>query len=722
MTEQEAKITLDGDFESAVAVGGGEAVDARDSQGMVYKPSAPVTQNIYNSSVAAVGAALKTFLLRHWPVLLLLMLVNGTLWFVSPILQARYLISPLIVFVVLVLATLTILGWYGVIKQIWRGDKLWRGAAGVSILLGAVLGWQVKGVIWPRRFDPQEFGVAVAYFGEGPDFVLSQRSKQLSYDLIERLTSEAQRRDMLARIGIQQIGVISSSAEGKRAGERIGASLVIWGRFIVGEEGAVTVHFEVVEPPASALNPDTPRVLPIGYTYSAAATDYTADIQGIHHFEIREAIAEQSNAVTFFVLGLALHLDHQDQAAIPLFQQTNEVLAKRNVASADANVTDMGVVHYYLGRSYQRLGYFEKAVLELESAVQINTRDPAARLVLAYCYRSLGRLQDAERLFREAVALCRDILVSDSKNKEALYDLGLAYLMLEEEDNALDVYLRLIEIHPDFYIAYVGAGVIYAQQKNFDAAIDIYTQGIQQAEQAGYNGADARVGLGDVYLKQGEMDAALAAYRLAAQLEPERDWMHFRLAQCYEERGDVDLAWEAYQRLIEVSDNQIWAYSVMGDFLSGQKLYDLAIQNYDRARRLNPDNATVYLRLGEIYLEKYSSPEGQPQDAQQAEQAFGIALDRMPEHLQLQFYVFAARGRLYFTQQRFDLAAEDFKSALELNLSSPEILFSLARTYEVLDDIPNACNAYRAVLAPEIQATEPLQLDTWQKIRTLCQD
>jgi hypothetical protein len=46
MSEKKADNTLSGDFDSAAAVDGGEAVDARDSLGQVYKPSGPVYQNI----------------------------------------------------------------------------------------------------------------------------------------------------------------------------------------------------------------------------------------------------------------------------------------------------------------------------------------------------------------------------------------------------------------------------------------------------------------------------------------------------------------------------------------------------------------------------------------------------------------------------------------------------------------------------------------------------
>ena len=57
MTEQESRTTLNGEFESAVAIKGSEAVDARGSQGMVYKPSGPVNQIIFKIQGFEAGQA-----------------------------------------------------------------------------------------------------------------------------------------------------------------------------------------------------------------------------------------------------------------------------------------------------------------------------------------------------------------------------------------------------------------------------------------------------------------------------------------------------------------------------------------------------------------------------------------------------------------------------------------------------------------------------------------
>lgn len=631
---------------------------------------------------------------RHWPAILTLLGLEAITLGVYLAFKSRYLI-PSWQFWLSTALLLSVVGfWDAWLRLGYRQAAVKIIAIVSTVALVTILGGLVFRIAHPAKFPSSVFGIAVARFGEGPRLKPSLRGQQISHDLIEKLRSEAQQQEALADVRVGEVGIVEGSDEAMWAGQRIGAGLVVWGRLIVGEEGAVTVHFEVLETPASALNPEYPRVLPIGYEYSAEVTDKAIDICSTHHFDIKETIAGQSNAITCFVLGLALYLERDFQDAILKFEGAKEALEIESSAIIRKSAADPGLVHYYLGKSYQMLGRVEKARDELKKAAQLNDRDPAAQLGLAYSYRSLERTKDSKAAAWNAVRICNEI----GDSEEAMYDMGLAYQMLEEYDEALLAYRRVFEINPDFHIAYVSAGRVYALQGDFSQAIEMYRLAIEKAQEAGFNGAWAHVDLGDVYLKQGDVEPALDEYLTAVELEPEQDWMHFRLAKFYEAQRETDAAWQEYDRLVEVSANQAWANAVLGAFLRRQKLFDLAIERYKRARMANPDDAMLSIYLGETHLDKYLSPEGQERDAEEAEKAFSEALSKLPEHFPARFYVFAPRGRLYFHQERFDLAIADFLGALEINPLSPEIQFSLARAYDAAGDVENACTAYEEIL------------------------
>jgi tetratricopeptide (TPR) repeat protein len=170
---------------------------------------------------------------------------------------------------------------------------------------------------------------------------------------------------------------------------------------------------------------------------------------------------------------------------------------------------------------------------------------------------------------------------------------------------------------------------------------------------------------------------------------------------------------------VEVSANQAWANAVLGAFLRKQKLFDLAIESYKRARLANPEDTMLSVHLGETYLEKYLSPEGRERDAEEAEKAFDKVLSLLPEDSPGRFYAYAPRGRLYFAQQRFDLAIADFNSALEINPQSAEIQFSLARAYDAYGDVEEAISAYEKVLDPEMGAAEDWISYTQERLEVL---
>jgi len=654
--------------------------------------------------------AVSTAIRRHWPAILAFLALEAGILGVYLAFKDRYLLPPWQFWVSTALLLLAAGFWSAWLRLGHRQATVKIVSIVLAGALVTVLGGSIYRIARPEKFPPHVFGIAVARFGEGPQLKPSPRGQQISYDLIEKLGAEAQRQEALTDVRVSEVGVIKSSAEAKWAGQRIDADLVIWGRLVVGEGGAVTVHFEVLETPTSALNPEYPRVLPIGYEYSAEVTDKAVDILSTHHFGIKEAIASQSNAVTCFVLGLALYLERDFQEALVKFEKAREALETESSAAITEetreHAADPALVHYYLGKSYQMLGRIEKAMTELEKAAQLNDRDPAVQLGLAYSYRGLERIEDAEAAARKAIALCEDILQSDPRNVEARYDKGLAYETLKEYDEALDNYLGVIEVNPDFHIAYVSAGRIYVLQGEFNRAIQMYRLAIEKAQKAGFNGAWAHVDLGDVYLKQGDVQLALKEYQTAVELEPDQDWMHFRLGQFYEAQGETDAAWQEYDQLVEVSANQAWANAVLGAFLGRQKMFDLAIKSYKKARSANPEDIMLSINLGETYLDKYQSPEGQERDAEEAEKAFGKALSLWSEDSPGRFYAYAPRGRLYFYQQRFDLAIADFNRALEINPQSAEIQFSLARAYDAHGDVEEATSAYEKVLDPEIDAAE----------------
>lgn len=584
-----------------------------------------------------------------------------------------------------------------------------------SVLLVAALAGSIWWVMWPRGLRKEAFVILVAHLGEGPEYLPSREGRQIARGLREKIEDTVAGQEGLAQVQVREVGIARGRSQARWIGEWWNADLVIWGQVIVGSERGVTVRFEVTES-ESTLNPAYPSVLPIGYELFEEK-----EVPSEDYFRIKETLAGQSNAVAFFVVGLAHHRERNfDQARVSLEKAREELIGEApKVDGPDSSATSPGLIHYYLGTSYQWLGHKEKAVQELTRAAEINPLDPAAQVGLALNYRNMERIDQAREAAQRAIDIGREI-DPERRSKEVQYDMGLAYEVLEEYDSALRMYLRVQEIAPDFAIAYVSAARLYARQGKYDRAIEMQNQAIEKAEQAGHNGAWSHLDLAFIYRDLGDTERALQEYQTAIRLEPQQDWMHFQLALFYEDQGQIDAAWKEYDQVVAVSANKAWAYGELGRFLSKQGFTDDAIRAYLEAVDFNPREGALFLSLARIYAERHMSPQQREGDAQNALKAFQSALQAFPEDAPARFYVYAHRGRLYYFMQSFDLALADLQSALAIHPSSAETQFSLALTLDALGDGEGACQAYTRVLAPELQASEQLAAYAGERAALLC--
>jgi len=142
----------------------------------------------------------------------------------------------------------------------------------------------------------------------------------------------------------------------------------------------------------------------------------------------------------------------QHGASDPLFAAKTAVLeeSKRQRAEIliddarrrlDRNPTDLQL-RYELGEHLTNAGQFRDALPELQRARQ----NPNARLkamnLLGRCYRELGMLDLAAKQLDEAA---EEMLVMDAVKKEIVYNLGLVYKEMGEDEKYIDAMKKIYE-------------------------------------------------------------------------------------------------------------------------------------------------------------------------------------------------------------------------------------------------------------------------------------
>lgn len=168
---------------------------------------------------------------------------------------------------------------------------------------------------------------------------------------------------------------------------------------------------------------------------------------------------------------------------------------------------DDASAHYYLGLNAYTQRRFDPAVRAFERAVDIRPQSSENRSFLGRSYEALGRVEDARRQYREAIALNRA-----GADRSADPPLLLGTLLYRQGRlAAADTYLReALEYDPD--------------------------------------SALARYWLGLLFESRGEWQSAIRELRHASRLQPEDHRPHYALVRLYRRIGDQGMAAEAVQR------------------------------------------------------------------------------------------------------------------------------------------------------------------------------
>jgi len=441
---------------------------------------------------------LQTLLKNHWGFLVISTLAQYSSFVAWSSFKDRFLIPAWLLVTGMTLIEFILVSFY-ILKsrQTQKGMYLTLGFISFIGLIG-LTGMEYKRVIHPPKFDAETFGVAIAYFGEGPDFKNTFTAREISETVLSRLKAQADERSGLEFVEFRQIGIVRTSEEAIVEGQRIGADLVIWGQLILSEE-LTSISFEVLESD-QVSNPTFPRITPL---LKHSISD-TILIPGRRSEEIAEATA----TISGFTFGMA-HLSKWD------FSRANIAFQQALAESTLQSENDLYLLYFYYGLGLQWPGDLELADKQFEHASELRKDDPAAPLARAYGNRSLGNHEEARTQAEEAYQLINQYIKQYPKDPYAFYDRALAYVIFEEWDLALRDYQTAIQLEPNLYIAYIGAIRIYLELDSIPEAIRASEEAISLAKTKGVTPEWAYFYLAESHARNNDPVRARLAYEQA---------------------------------------------------------------------------------------------------------------------------------------------------------------------------------------------------------------
>jgi serine/threonine-protein kinase len=337
---------------------------------------------------------------------------------------------------------------------------------------------------------------------------------------------------------------------------------------------------------------------PAAYESYLAAAPYLRRYEKVENLDkaiklLKDAAkADPGFALAFAALGDAYRRKYDITRDQSLLKE-----AESNASRALQLNDSLARVHIVMGGVHRELGRRELALQEFLAASKLEPNNADALSELAGEYGASQLIPEAERLYRQAVALKPDswaiyndfgrFLMTQEKPEEAA---GQFRMVIQHAPDSVAGYLNLatalltagrpqeaetplrqaLELNPLSPVSHISLGDLYTQRGLLHEAEKETLRGIELNDKLWY----AWTNLGDIYILLGRNDQAISSYRRAVPL---------------------------IEGLVKVQDKEapMWAWLAEMYAYTGEKVRcPIAMQ---KALALDPDNPSVLLKCADVH-------------------------------------------------------------------------------------------------------------------------
>jgi tetratricopeptide (TPR) repeat protein len=163
--------------------------------------------------------------------------------------------------------------------------------------------------------------------------------------------------------------------------------------------------------------------------------------------------ADAELAAFFDSAALGTHADQQAVVIGDDFEllreggDVSEVIADFREATMEILDLDDFQAHYDLGTTYMEMELFDEAAAEFEIAARGESWALSSQEMLGYCFLRKGQIELAIRELERGLGVPG---YEEGNRLGLLYNLGIAYGVLDKEEDAIANFQRILEVDPDF--------------------------------------------------------------------------------------------------------------------------------------------------------------------------------------------------------------------------------------------------------------------------------
>ena len=189
------------------------------------------------------------------------------------------------------------------------------------------------------------------------------------------------------------------------------------------------------------------------------------------------------------------------------------------------------------------------------------------------------------------------------------YARGMRAIQLGLYDEAIVNFQRVLQLNPQNAEAYCELGAVYRFKEKTDNALEAYLRALELPASPRTHGV-AHLCLARLYHSQGKFADAESHGQHAVAMLPKKAEPFFRLADTYLQRGKLTLAKRAYQQALTLDANLAPVYQGLGKIAFLQDRLEEAVQYYQEALTLAPYHAETHYNLALVYRRMGRSSEG----------------------------------------------------------------------------------------------------------------
>lgn len=262
-------------------------------------------------------------------------------------------------------------------------------------------------------------------------------------------------------------------------------------------------------------------------------------------------------------------------------------------------------------------------------------------------------------------------------------------------------YRQVLKDHPGHADSHHMLGLVFAQQNQFDKAIEQISRAIKERP----SNPIYQNNLGETYKRKGEPDRAMELFQKATTTDPSFAQGYFNQATIWKLKGDYAKTEEFYNKAVSTNPRYFQAYYNLGNLSQEIGNYKTAITHYEKCLAINPKHTQAHNNLATMFQHWDRHDEAQ----KHFEQAVEIDPDFIESLSNL--------AKIHDKQGNTDLTEKYYREIARINPNDTLTKFKIQTIAPVVFQSNKAITDYRSRVVGAVDAFENLPIDP-KKVHT----